>query len=200
MATSGLVTILAAVISAVSSIIVAVIQTKRNRREKMAGETPTKKYQLKFLVFVFSSIAIFLMGFFFGSFFGENKEPIQVKISYPLNQTSCQMTETVQGTSGNLPPNMRIWIIVKPQENDLYYPQNKPAETDVNGNWSSVASIGRQGDDGKKFGIIVVLADESVRNSFSAYIANGREKGSFDGMQQLPDGVQIYDQILVTRR
>ena len=200
MDTTELVTILAAVISAVGSIIVAIIQTRKNRRERMSGGIPVKKNKLRFLVVIFSSFAIFLLGFFLGSLFGDINEPTQVGITYPLNQTSCQITETVQGTSNKLPLDTRIWIIIKPQENDLYYPQNKPAETDVNGNWSSVVSIGLQGDVGEKFEIIAVLADESAQNSFSAYIANGRENNSFEGMQQLPDGVQIYDQILVTRK
>ena len=200
METSELVTILAAVISAVGSIIVAAIQTKRTRREIQAGEIPTKKSKLRLLVFAFSSVAIFLVGFFLGSFLGDPQEASQVKITYPLNQTSCQATETVQGTSGSLPPDMEVWIIIKPQENDLYYPQNKAVQMDVNGNWSSVVSIGRQSDIGKKFEIIAVLADESARNSFDAYIANCRDEGSFDGIGQLPNGAQIYDHIVVTRK
>lgn len=200
METSELVTILAAVISAVGSIIVAVIQTRRTRREITAGKIPTKKSKLKFLAVAFLSIAMLLIGFFLGSFFGDKQESTQVGITYPLNQTSCQAIEIVQGTSSGLPSDMAIWIIIKPQKNDLYYPQNKPAETDVNGNWSSVANIGRQDDVLEKFEIIAVLADQSAQDSFAAYIANSRENGSFDGLQLLPDGVQIYDRIVLTRK
>jgi len=123
----------------------------------------------------------------------------EVKISYPHDGSSVEMLEIIRGTSRRIPEGQVVWVVVFPHVTGCYYPQDYPADVQENGDWSSRAHIGVQGDVGLRFDIIVVVADKEAQNAFNAYLMEGRDKKTWPGLEGLPDGAVIYDRVTVTR-
>ncbi len=128
--------------------------------------------------------------------------PLQYKIeiTHPNDNASVEMREIVKGASQNITAELLIWIIVYPHEIDRFYPQDKPATIQAEGNWASSTLIGVEDDVGKKFDIITVLADESVNKEFEDYLTEAVKVGVWQGLKVLPQGAVIYDRITVTRK
>jgi hypothetical protein len=124
----------------------------------------------------------------------------EVEISYPYNQSQVERTETIRGTSQAIPDGSVIWVVAIPQQVGRYYPQNYPADVEAQGNWSSITYIGIEGDGGKKFDILAVVADRTAQDAFNAYLADARDKSDWPGLEKLPEGATVYARITVTRK
>lgn len=127
------------------------------------------------------------------------KEPA-VRITYPSDGAHVEIREMIRGTSQNIPKGQVIWIVVYPQAAGRYYPQNDPADVQANGDWSSLAFIGIEEDVGRKFDIVAVLANKDAQDAFNAYLAQAKDKKTWPGLEELPNGAVIYDRITVTRK
>lgn len=125
--------------------------------------------------------------------------PVDAAITYPANQARVDQIETVRGTVQGLPAGQVIWVVIFPQEVGRYYPQNWPADLEAGGEWSSITYIGVPSDTGKRFDVLVVLADAEAQNAFNAYLADARDRADWPGLEALPSGAVIYDRITVTR-
>ncbi|MBN1979568.1 MAG: hypothetical protein JW918_19400 [Anaerolineae bacterium] len=124
----------------------------------------------------------------------------EVEISYPRNQAQVEQTEVVRGTSRAIPDGDVIWVVVLSQEAGRYYPQNYAAEVEAKGNWSSITYVGVEGDEGRKFDILAIVADKAAQDAFSAYLADARDKSDWPGLDKLPEGATVYSRITVTRK
>ena len=128
--------------------------------------------------------------------------PIQtnVKITYPTEGSRVDQTETVKGTSQEIPNDSVIWIVVLSKKVSRYYPQNYPADLQANeGNWSSLVYIGNENDSGAEFDIIAVVADDETQNAFYEYLNDAAEKSDWPGLERLPEKTE-YDRVTVTRK
>jgi len=115
-----------------------------------------------------------------------------LSISYPADHAEVGNPEDIKGTSCLLPKTQDPWIVVYSPTDQLYYPNQSKAVIYPDGHWVSKATtIGTAGDGGKSFALIVALADEDGSRRLAA---------STDGVKALPDGVQPYQEITVTRR
>ena len=123
-----------------------------------------------------------------------------VKITEPSEGGSVEPTQMVRGTSRAVPTGQVIWVAVFVQKVGRYYPQNQAADVQPNGGWSSLTYIGIASDVGLKFDLIAVLADRDGQAAFSRYLTDARNKSDYSGMEQLPQGVTVYDRISVTRK
>ncbi len=125
---------------------------------------------------------------------------MEVAITYPTNLSKVEQTETIRGTVTKLPEEHVIWVVVFIQEVGRYYPQNRPADLEAGGRWSSLVYIGVPSDIDKRFDILAVVADTNAQNVFNAYLAEARDRSDWAGLEMLPEGAVIYDRITVTRK
>lgn len=123
-----------------------------------------------------------------------------VKISQPIDGAKVDQTETIKGTSQNIPEGSVIWVVIYLPAVRRYFPQNLPADIQVNGDWSSVVSIGQVGESGLMADIIAVLANKSVQDSFNLYLKDAINTNDFSGLEKLPAGALIYHRISVMRK
>lgn len=102
---------------------------------------------------------------------------------------------TVVGESAEVPNNWHIWICVLPIDVGRYYPQREPIRPDTNWELTNVY-IGESdlADIGKRFIVCAVLA-----NGDASGILYQHAQEIFTGMESLPPGAAIYDQVVVIR-
>lgn len=126
--------------------------------------------------------------------------PTKVEITYPDDWAPADMREMVRGTSQKVPKGQTIWVVSYPHVTGRYYPQNDPAYVEANGDWSALTSIGIEEDSGLKFDIIVVLANQSAQEKFRDYLLTAKGEKEWPGLESLPDGVTIYNHVMVIRK
>jgi len=118
----------------------------------------------------------------------------KVEIIYPIDNTPVENKIMIKGTSQNIAEEESIWIVVYPQ-GDRYYPLDKPADIDVNGNWSSFATLGIKKD--AKYYLIAVVADKTVQAEFNTYIKRVKETDTYPGIERLSKSAKIHHRITV---
>jgi hypothetical protein len=121
-----------------------------------------------------------------------------VFINYPTNGGQVSQVETISGTAQNIQEGKELWIVVKVL--GRYHPQDDAVKPDINGNWSTEACIGVAGDKGARFDIMAVLADENASALFRDYLDRSKAKNSWEGLEGLPGGATVCDQLSVTRK
>lgn len=116
---------------------------------------------------------------------------------------------SVRGSYSNVSPALEIWVLVYPHDSKRYYPQAidacsaEPAEK-LGTIWGDVpVYLGRgpEFDVGKRFDIVVVLADNPASLFFRDTLRNWCERSSYPGIlpKDLPAGIMEKDSITVTR-
>ena len=121
-----------------------------------------------------------------------------VTISFPSVDDEVGHEVLVQGTSQNIPSDLKIWVIVDEPFADppyRYYIQTRGVTKHQNGDWTAVITIGGQEDDGENFYIIAVLANEDAQKEIDEYVEGGEP---YEGRASIPDGTIEYDRVLVT--
>ncbi len=125
--------------------------------------------------------------------------PTMVRITYPSEGSEVERKVTVRGTSQNIPEGQVIWVVIYVHDVRRYFPQDLPADVQVNGDWVSPVIIGIDEDLGKEFDIIVVLVDQKAQDAFNDYLKDWGGKYPSPGLERLPEGALIYQRITVTR-
>ena len=125
---------------------------------------------------------------------------VTVQITDPADGSQVGEKVEVQGTYSNVPSDQDIWVIVQPQLAPRFHPQLGPALRRER-EWSAVAYLGEDPPQGtsEKLDIIVVLATRDASRAFNDYLDEAEKKGSFPGLHQLPEGVEIKDRATVIR-
>lgn len=123
----------------------------------------------------------------------------EVKIVSPPDRGKVKQTEMVKGTSRNIPNGQVIWVVVFVHNVGRYFPQNRPADVQSDGDWASVTYFGIPTDAGLVFDAIAVLADDASQTALNNYLTEARDKKEWRGMEELPAGAKIYSRVTVTR-
>jgi hypothetical protein len=163
------------------------------------GETRVKLRRLTLIMWVCIAIAIINSVIFGWRSFRINGKT-NVAITYPANLDEVNQIETIRGSVNNLPAKHEMIVAVFLPEVERFYPQDQPITFEAGDKWSGIVCIGTQSDIGKKFDLIIIMANEEAQISFQAYFIEGRIRESWAGLDQLPDGAVIYDRITVTRK
>jgi len=126
---------------------------------------------------------------------------IEVKITEPADGAPVEQVTTVRGTSRNVPPDRKIWVVVFLPKFGRYYPHNAPADVQSDGQWFSLCYIGQPNakDAGLNAQIIAVLADSSVQTTFENYLRTARDRQDYPGLESIPPGAS-YDRKNVVRK
>ena len=129
------------------------------------------------------------------------KQTIKVKIDNPVAESKVSYAERIKGTSQLVPSDKKIWIVIFPLAANSYYPQDRYADVQPDGQWSSVAYIGmKDGNVGEYFDIITVLVNIEAQHVFENYSKESKAKQKWLGLDTLPEGAQVYDRVTVVRR
>jgi hypothetical protein len=140
-----------------------------------------------------------IMGIMGVAYLGANGPSLE--ITHPSDGSKVQIGVTVRGTSQNMPEGYKIWVIVYCPEVDRYYPQDCAENVQGDGKWASRALIGveGEGDVGKEFEIILIFADPTAHDILTQYVEWCTANGSWPGLEELPEGVIVYDSVSVIR-
>jgi hypothetical protein len=189
--------IIVAIITAIGVIIAAIITARQRRMQRESprpeGEPRRINTWTILMVVCITLLAANLVVFVL-------RPRPEVEITYPDDGANVEIREIVRGTSQKIPKGQAIWIIVYPYLVDRYYPQNNSADVQVNGDWTSLTSIGIEEDVNRKFDIIAVLADKRAQDAFNAYFTKAKDTNTWPGLERLLEGATIYDRITVMRK
>ncbi|AET65107.1 hypothetical protein Mhar_1749 [Methanothrix harundinacea 6Ac] len=110
--------------------------------------------------------------------------------------------EDIEGTSKGIPEGYELWITVYPDGVNRHFPQDKrnlPIIMMANGDWTAEAVIGSPPDHDMEFKLYAILADETANAEILEYLDGCIVNESWPGLEQLPDGAEIYDYVTVIR-
>jgi len=177
------------------------IYCARIEKKKTEKKTPSQRTTPLLLIGMWICIAVAIInsGLLGWRLFNPHSK-MEVAISYPTDQEMVEQSINVRGTYRNLKSDHVIWIMIYVYDAGRYYPQNDSAIIEANDRWSSMAFIGGSNDIGKKFDIIVLIADEKAKNDITQYLEDAKERYSWDGLLTLPKGAIIFDRITVQRK
>ena len=124
-----------------------------------------------------------------------------VEITEPVDGGTVEYITNVRGTFANVPADRDIWVVVQPHLAPQFHPQPRAIIDRPKGEWWATAYFGASPSTniGEKFDVIVVLADADGSQAFKDYLSQVEQTGSKKGLAFLPDGVESYDHITVTR-
>ncbi len=118
-----------------------------------------------------------------------------VDIKSPQENQSVPIAVPVTGSYANLPDGHQIWVMVRPANSPLLFPQSGPALAS-GGQWSATnIRVGNDSDAGTLFQILPVITTSGSGAVFSARLA----AGDFSGMDKLPPGATPQHPVTVKR-
>lgn len=122
-----------------------------------------------------------------------------VEFTYPQDGDTVDMSETVEGASEDIPDGYTLWVVVYPYGVYRYHPQNYLINFMANGDWFAEAIVGSEIDQGLKFNLFAVLADETANREINDYFEQCERDQNWPGLEELPEGAVIYDRVNVMR-
>lgn len=122
-----------------------------------------------------------------------------IKITAPLTNASIPGGETeVKGTLRGSPPDGSVALIVRMPDGSHNWPQAAPLQIDpVLGVWRGRVTLG--GDPPQEHRVAVAFLGRSGRILVDYFFKVGQETGKWPTIENLPDDVQICDQITVRK-
>jgi hypothetical protein len=127
-----------------------------------------------------------------------------IGITQPRAGDTVVVETIVRGDFERLADDERIWVAVVPLDLDqeLFHPQNGPAERLPRGRWQATAFVGLDdpSDFGRSFRLVAFVADAAADEQLRRYLVRGRLTGDYPGLPSLPSGTKTMDAVTVTRR
>jgi hypothetical protein len=127
----------------------------------------------------------------------------EARISYPPDGAIVSKNVEVGIISKDIPVGQQFWISVYPTGVKRYYIQDKrhsPIVKTITGNQSTEVLVGSNEDSGMKFKLVTIIADRNAIKAIMDYLDQCNAKGSWPGLDKLPIGAKVLDEITVTRR
>ncbi len=191
----------AAIIVALINLIIAIIALIRLIIEKKSAKTqperprsPATRWKLMFwissFIFVLSIVVILRPPW----------DASEIKITNIAEGDSVVVDVMVKGTSKNIPNDQKIWLVVYSHPVKRFYPQDNPADMQVNGNWSSRCYVGIDEDVGERFDLIAILAGNDVQRLFNEYVKEAEAEEAWLGLEAIPDCAEVHQRITVFRK
>jgi len=188
--------IVTAVIGVLGNIIVVLIKLKI--KDSPQPEIHTEKSRkLNAAIWICSLIIILNIAFLGWRLFFTTP---QITITYPEDNSMVVQREVAEGQYSWLPFGHHPWLVVYSHKSGRYYPQNEPAQITLKGDWSSIIFLGLPDTVGEEFDILVTIPRGEALRIFEEYLNTGKRTGSWPGLNYLPEGTDIYDRVMVTRK
>lgn len=190
--------IIIALINVAGAIICALInRSQRQSQDELSS--PLERVPLSRGTRIFLYLALISFGFFIVQKLFQSSQTM-LEITYPQDQAAVDQCELIQGTSQAIPPESSAWLVIFSKDVGRYYPQANPLLIGADGKWSMKVFIGLDQDSGKYFDLLLVLADDSANREFLDYEKQAYAEKNWAGMEFLPAGADLYDQVTVQRR
>lgn len=134
----------------------------------------------------------------------EQYNDLIAKITYPQKgekKEEVNQEAIFKGqVSRRLNLNEHLWLVVNPYNSHGWYPQNTEIAISSDNTWEHGTLIGQeQGDSGRNFNVVVVVANDNAHQAFNQYLKKGWETKEWPE-ESLPIGVIQLDAITVTRK
>ena len=194
---------LGAIAVALINLLAAIIWHEKYRREvksrKVGAESASRRetkwkrlFRITASIFVVSTVLILWRPWVVAA--------PEIEITNVAEGDSIAADVVVKGTSKNIPDDRKIWLVIFCHPARRFYPQDSPVDKQVGGDWSSRCYIGIEEDAGKRFDIILILADEEIERLFNGYLRNAKAKRDWCGLEEIPEHKEVYQRITVTRK
>jgi hypothetical protein len=147
----------------------------------------------------------------------ENQPPFHVLLGLLGNEmrpsTKRWITSVAEGDRvaqtitliGTYPANLAddLWVLILPP-NERYYPQslnacNRERTPKINGRWEMRVGFGGPNNVGEPFRIVLTTANAQASQVILDTLSAWCQANNFPGLEQLPPGLTILEQITVTR-
>jgi hypothetical protein len=205
-------TVLAALIGAVSTITVARLSAAKQQEKASHSDRaqpaavprpPAARTNNRTVLILAGGLAGALLGYFLAPVVARVFVPPKPSLAItdpPGGAVGVQVM--VRGTYANLPDNATMWLLVYSHTSNRYYPQSNLVTRFETGGWQSQILVGREGtqDAGQRFDIVAALADQDAHHQLLQYLEQAAKNGDYSGLVDLPDRLQLYDQVTVTRQ
>jgi hypothetical protein len=193
------------IIQAILNVLTIIERIRKRRRERAVGQKENiverlnqslKKHPSRYILanlLLFAALAIIF-------FFGTHSGPF-VWITEPGENQRISADVTIKGTCKHIDPSTQtLWVAVYDPQKSLYFIHSVPAEIfENNGSWDCPGVVaGEPGDHGKQFTIQIILAN--IDSKIYKQIIVTLHSVSYQGQNQLPDGVRRLAEINVTRK
>jgi hypothetical protein len=126
-------------------------------------------------------------------------EGVNMSITSPVDGAVVNQSQPVLGTINHLCAGQHLWLVLQPGDGG-YFPQQEVAVTTSAGRWSTATYFGRplKADDGLRYALLAVVADDSANQKFRAHLISGNATGNYPALPGL-DNATVLSQITVTR-
>jgi hypothetical protein len=137
--------------------------------------------------------------------------PLGLTIDSPSEEQQVDCQITVQGTlSAPLAEGQSLWLLIQPGQTQslgvgTYHPQ--PGLIVVNNTWQLGVKVGAcpgepgdKGDVGRRFLLLLGIADQQADQAFRDYLQRGPQNGVWEGMKILPSGYDPRAKITVVHK
>jgi hypothetical protein len=105
----------------------------------------------------------------------------------------------IRGESRNVPEDRTIWVIIAPHDVEGYYPQGEAVMIESTGDWSTWGLFTTPATADGGYDVLAVLVDLDARRILRTSFARAELGSPGPELDELPDGVEIYDRITVFR-
>lgn len=111
----------------------------------------------------------------------------RVEITGPDENQEVGVREMIWGKKSNVRVGQKIWLVVKPTDSDLYYPQGHSADdsSSSENTWEQEACMGREEDEGRQFVILACIVDGPAQQVFRQHGMSPCQ----DSIPQLPSNL-----------
>ncbi len=200
--TAGLLTSIAALLVALTSIIVQIAALWRKFKGEPSRVARLKKIlrgmlnALTALAVIVSIVAVIILI----ARTPPQCRPATLTITSPGAGAVVDVSQTVTGNVTCLSSGQHAWLILQPggPGGGGYFPQD---EVSVAGNtWSTTAHFGQQSavDNGRSFTILAVIANDTADQRFRTWLDSGKATGSYPALADLT-GAAVMTQVKVIR-
>ncbi len=125
----------------------------------------------------------------------------ETAIQSPKEDFKVTFSASIEGLYTEMYRNKDLWIVVQPVNSPKYHPQPAKVLKLKNNKWMAVAYVGGSPTEniGEKFIIHLVSTTPDASQAFDSYVRKSNQGKFYPGMDSLPTGTEILDNVTVFR-
>ncbi len=127
----------------------------------------------------------------------------RVQITFPAGRRRrprCPRWSWCKALAATFGPARKSGVFTRNPGDTHLNPQPQAAVLSPDGSWSSQTFVGSAGNAGKRFQILVAVADAAAATAITDYLANAHQTGNYPGLTNRPAGARRYGQVSVIRQ
>jgi len=126
---------------------------------------------------------------------------ISIEITNPQNDDEINQQVIMEGNFQGDLGSYHLWIVLNPIGSSGWWPQLRELRPHPeSGKWSLPVTVGSKNDIGKQFELAIIMADNTVNDTFKKYIETSNKTGSFPETPLPTGGFKFLQSIVVVRK